>query len=160
MCEKDWHVDQTYVHSRQGQHLSNLRECDQARMEYACAIWSGGNTSKLERLQEKFCRRHRFTLTPFNRRFCYHTLLLFFKIKNNISPSYLTSILPPSFKTTTPYSLRKTVYPVPYLTTQKTLQSFFPRSIILWNSLPAEVQNSSSIYILKRLLKEHLRISN
>ena len=99
-------------------------------MEYACAIWSGGNTSKCERLKKKFCRRNRFTLTPLKRRFCYPTLLLFFKIKNNISPSYLTSILPPSFKITTPYSLRKTAYPVPYLTRQKTLQSSFPRSII------------------------------
>ena len=32
------------------------------RLEYACAVWSGGNTSKLLKLQQKFCRQHQVQL--------------------------------------------------------------------------------------------------
>ena len=39
------------------------------KMEYACAVWSGGPTKKLVRLQDKFCREHRISLPPLERRF-------------------------------------------------------------------------------------------
>ena len=64
------------------------------RLEYACPVWSGGNTSKLVKLQELFCRRHQIVLPQLQQRFDYHTLVLFFKIKSNLAPPYLTELLP------------------------------------------------------------------
>ena len=44
------------------------------RLEYACAIWSGGSTSKLCRLHDRFCRRHQARLPSQEKRFKYLTL--------------------------------------------------------------------------------------
>ena len=46
------------------------------RLEYARAIWSGGSTSKLCRLHERFCRRHQARLASLEKRFKYLTLVL------------------------------------------------------------------------------------
>ena len=67
------------------------------QLEYACPVWSGGNTSKLVKLQELFWRRHQNVLPQLQQRFDYHTLVLFFKIKSNLAPPYLTEILPQLF---------------------------------------------------------------
>ena len=64
------------------------------RLEYACPVWSGGNTSKLVKLQELFCCRHQIVLPQLQQRFDYHTLVLFFNIKSNLAPPYLTELLP------------------------------------------------------------------
>ena len=48
-------------------------------MEYACAIWSGGPTAKLKKLQRSFCRSHGVSLPPLQTRFDYFTLMLFYK---------------------------------------------------------------------------------
>ena len=47
------------------------------RMEYACAVWSGGPTVCLQRLQDSFAKRHSLSLPPLEKRFEYHTLVLF-----------------------------------------------------------------------------------
>ena len=62
------------------------------RLEYACPVWSGGNTSKLVKLQELFCRRHQIVFPQLQQRFDYHTLVFFFKIKSNLAPPYLTEL--------------------------------------------------------------------
>ena len=128
------------------------------RIEYACALWSGGNTSKLEKLQEKFCRQHQLVLPSLSRRFDYHTLVLFFKIKCAISPAYLNGILPQSFRQTSTYNLRKTVYPVPQVNKKRSLSEFFPRAIILWNSLPKNLHDAKTVPIFKRRLRDHLKL--
>ncbi len=130
----------------------------QPRLEYASALWSGGNTRKLSRLQERFCRDHNVHLPPLARRFEYHTLILFFKIRQKLSPSYLNEILPETFSQTTPYNLRKSVYPVPMLTKKSTYSDFFPRSIILWNGLPIQVQQSCSLSTFKVKIRSHLHL--
>ena len=100
------------------------------RLEYACPVWSGGNTSKLVKLQELFCRRHQVILPQLQQRFDYHTLVLFFKIKSNLAPPYLTERLP-QLSSHCGYNFRKNLYPVPAVKKSSTLTSFFPRSIIL-----------------------------
>ena len=50
---------------------------------------------QLIELQELFCRRHQIVLPPLLWRFEYHTLVLFFKVKSNLAPPYLTEVLPP-----------------------------------------------------------------
>ena len=55
----------------------------QRRLEHASAILSGGNITKLLKLQEKICKRHRLTLPALNTRLECHKLLLFFNIRQN-----------------------------------------------------------------------------
>ena len=48
------------------------------------------------------------------------------------------------------------VFFVPLVKKSSSLSSFLPRSIILWNSLPSELQKSSSLSTFKSALKSHL----
>ena len=48
------------------------------RVEYACAVWIGGSTGCLQRLQDSFVKRHSLSLPPLEKRFEYHTLVLFY----------------------------------------------------------------------------------
>ena len=128
------------------------------RSEYACALWCGEITDKIVKLQKKFCRRHGLDIVSLNVRFSYHTLLLFYQIKSKISPTYLSSVLPRSFKETPCYNLRRTGYPVPILNRQSSFKSFYPRAVILWNSLPQYVQVSASSAIFKKRLAVHLNM--
>ena len=127
------------------------------RLEYACPVWSGGNTSKLVKLQELFCRRHQIALPQLQQRFDYHTLVLFFKIKSNLAPPYLTELLP-QLSSHCGYNFRKNLYPVPAVKKSSTLTSFFPRSIILWNSLPLDIQSSTSLPKFKAVLRAYLKV--
>ena len=128
----------------------------QPKLEYACAIWGGGPTGKLIKLQEGFCRRHGIHLPPFQRRVDYHTLLLFFKMKIRSTPHYLSSLIPLSTASLSGYSLRKTSFPVPVVSRKSTLSSFLPRAIILWNALPSTIHSTHTLFLFKKLLKEHL----
>ena len=58
------------------------------KLEYGCAIWSGGPTSKLLNLQRTFCQRHYISLPPLQKRFDYFTLMLFFKIRMREAPHF------------------------------------------------------------------------
>ena len=59
------------------------------KKEHACAVWSGGPTGKIVKLQDAYCRRHQIHLPPLKKRFEYHTLTLFFKMKHQMVPQYL-----------------------------------------------------------------------
>ena len=77
------------------------------RMEYACAVWSGGPTGCLQRLQDSFAKRHSLSLPPLEKRFEYHTLVLFYRVRANLAPTYLSSLVPPLTWTKSGYSFRK-----------------------------------------------------
>ena len=81
-------------------------------MEYACPVWSGGPVAKLIHLHELFCRRNQTSLPPLQKRFDFHTLVLFYKIRKNLTPSYLSSLMP-SPSSTSGYQFRREPYPVP-----------------------------------------------
>ena len=80
-------------------------------VEYACAVWSGGPTGCLQRLQDSFAKRHSLSLPPLEKRFEYHTLVLFYRVRANLAPTYLTSLVPPLTSTKSGYSFRKESYP-------------------------------------------------
>ena len=105
------------------------------RMEYASQVWSGGPTQSLQRLQDSFCKRHWIRLPPLEARFDYHSLVLLYKMRSNLVPPYLCTLLPRRVSATTGYSFRKSWYPVPATRKSSTLASFLPRSIVLWNAL-------------------------
>ena len=83
------------------------------RIEYACAVWSGGPTGCLQRPQDSFAKRHSLSLSPLEKRFEYHTLVLFYRVRANLAPTYLSSLVPPLTSTKSGYSFRKESYPVP-----------------------------------------------
>ena len=90
-------------------------------------------------------------------RFDYHTLVMFYKIHTKQAPSYLTSLLPP-LSSRSGYTFRKLSYRFPTVSRTSTLNSFLPRAVALWNALPTNVQQASSIYTFKKLLQSHLKI--
>ena len=55
------------------------------KLEYACAVWSGGPITKLIRLQEAFCHRHKVHLPSLQKRFQFHSLVLLFKMRQKLA---------------------------------------------------------------------------
>ena len=78
-----------------------------------------------------------------------HKLCMFYKMKNNLTPTYLFSLVPETFVGTI-YNLRDAQNVRPILTrTQLYYRSFLPSSIRDWNELPVEVRNSTSLASFK-----------
>ena len=75
------------------------------KLEYACAVWSGGPITKLIRLQEAFCHRHKVHIPPLQKRFQFHSLVWLFKMRQKLSPRYLSSLLPETMSTSSMYNL-------------------------------------------------------
>ena len=113
--------------------------------------------TSLIKMHANFCRRNGTALPSLQTRFDYHTLVMFYKIHTKQAPSYLTSLLPP-LSSRSGYTLRKLSYRFPTVSRTSTLNSFLPRAVALWNALPTNVQQGSSIYTFKKLLQSHLKI--
>ena len=93
---------------------------------------------------------------PLTQRRTKHKLHMFYKMSNDLSPAYLTSLVPSSFENTV-YSLRDSQNIRPVLTrTQLYYKSFIPSSIREWNELPFECHNSDSLTIFKHQLNKNL----
>lgn len=88
-----------------------------------------------------------------------HKLVLFYKMFNNISPAYLSSLVPPSVSSLSTYNLRndqnlqtidsRTSY---YYT------SFLPSTVRDWNNLSLDTRNSDSINSFKRSLNTGMEV--
>ena len=128
----------------------------QPKLEYGCPVWCGRPTQKLIKMHANFCRRNGTALPSLQTRFDYHTLVMFYKIHTKQAPSYLTSVLPP-LSSRSGYTFRKLSYRFPTVSRTSTLNSFLPRAVALWNALPTNVQQASSIYTFKKLLQSHLK---
>ena len=128
----------------------------QPKLEYACAVWSGGSTQKLRKLCTSFFRRNGLALQALQKRFDYHTLVMFsfYKIHSRNAPPYLTSLLPP-LCLGSGYTFRKLSSRFPAVKRTSTMNSFLPHAVALWNELPMNIQQSSSIFIFKKRLRTH-----
>ena len=62
------------------------------RFEYACAVWTGRPTGRLQRLQDSFAKDTHFHSLL---RFEYHALGLFYRVRANLATTYLSSLVPP-----------------------------------------------------------------
>ena len=91
-------------------------------------------------------------------RFKFHTLTLFYKIRNGLAPTYLSEILPETLALSSGRNLRRHVYPFPRINKSSTMQSFLPRATVFWNELPASIQSSSSLHSFKAKLRDLLKI--
>ena len=120
------------------------------------AVWSGDNISMLQKLQDRFC--HHVTLPPVQARLNYLTLLLFYKIKNKLSPLYLQRLLPQACGMSSRYHLCGLKFPVPTVRSSRALKTFLPRSIFLWNNLPPGIQALRTVASFKAALKNHLKL--
>lgn len=79
-----------------------------------------------------------------------HKLTLFYKMTNNLTPSYLSDLCPP-MNTNDRYNLRnnQSLY-VPRARTALYYNSFIPSTTRAYNSLSTEISNASSIHKFKR----------
>ena len=59
------------------------------------------------------CKRHSLSLPPLEKRFAYHTLVLFYRVRANLAPTFLSPLVPPLTSTKSGYSFKKESYPVP-----------------------------------------------
>ena len=127
-------------------------------MEYGCAVWSGDNIPMLQKLQDRFCRENHVKLPPVQARLNYLTLLLFYKIKNKLSPPYLQRLLPQACSTSSHYHLRGHKFPVPTVRSSHALKAFLPRSIILWNDFAPDNQPLRTVASFKAAPKNHWKL--
>ena len=66
-----------------------------------------------------------------------HKLILFYKIKNNLSPSYLTSLVPNNVGDISRYNLRNVQHTqTVHADSQLDFDSFLPSVIGDWNAFP------------------------
>jgi len=86
-----------------------------------------------------------------------HKLVQFHKIVSHMSPHYLVELLPPTVSQKTSRFLRtNSNFNLFNCRTERFLQSFFPSSTKLWNSLDIEVRNANSLEIFKNELRKKL----
>ena len=87
----------------------------------------------------------------------YQKLVLFFKIHNDTAPDYLKLICPPFTHNETSFNLRNSEdYSVLTRRTEIYSKSFIPSTISLWNKLPSDVRNLTSLINFKTTLKKSI----
>ena len=95
---------------------------------------------------------------PLEARHMKHRLLLLYKMFNNLSPEYLSSLIPPTVNNISRYNLcnARNIQTIDSRTTQY-FNSFLPSSIREWNNLSLAVRNSDSIINFKRKLSSDIK---
>ena len=74
-------------------------------------------------------------------------------MQNNLSPDYLSSLVPPTIGDTTNYPLRNSSNLLTvHASSQLYYNSFLPSVIREWNELPEDIRNLPSIATFKRKL--------
>ena len=87
-----------------------------------------------------------------------HRRLLFYKMQHNISPNYLSSLVPPSVGNTTNYQLRNsTDLLTVHTNSQLYYNSFLPSAVRDWNELPEHIRNLPSITTFKNELNSDIK---
>ena len=74
------------------------------------------------------------------------TLLFSFReyvVREKLASDHLFSLFLSHISSTSAYSLRNHSYPLPFTKKSAALNSFLPQPIILWNTLPFDVQSSN-----------------
>ena len=82
-------------------------------------------------------------------------LTLFFKMKKNIAPNYLSELIPEEVGQQSQYNLRNsTSIKLPKTSTNYFLKSFIPSTIRLWNELPENIRLKNEFDDFKKELQQ------
>ena len=85
-----------------------------------------------------------------------HKMCQFYKMINDLTPTYLTSLVPSTVENTPAYNLRDSQNIRPLLTrTQLYYKSFLPSCIREWNEIPLNIRNSTSLSSFKQQLNNN-----
>jgi hypothetical protein len=85
-----------------------------------------------------------------------HKLIVFYKMVNNVSPVYLSELVPGTVSNNVSYNLRNSQnIHVPFCRTSLYQNSFLPSVICEWNNLPANIRNAPSTESFKKLLHQN-----
>ena len=147
-------------------------------LEYGSTIFDNASqemTDLLESVQRRAalmitgaykCTKHanlleEIGLNPLKKRRTLFKLTLYYKIKNNLAPQYLSDLCPPDVAERTDYNLRN-ANNTDTIASKKNyfLKSFLPSTIKLWNNLPRDIRNSDSLDTFKHKLSAHLNMIN
>ena len=144
--------------------------------EYADVIWDNFTIYEKQELDKIHTEAHRIVTgatklvslhalfgevnwEPPEARRMKHRLLLLYKMFNNLSLEYLSSLISTTVTNISRYNLRYTgtqnIQTIDSRTTQY-FNSFLPPSIREWNNLSHDVRNSDSIIIFKRKLNSDI----
>ena len=144
-----------------------------SKLDYCNSLYSGisqTNLNKLQRIQNSLARvitntskyQHitptikKLHWLPIKQRIDYKTCLLTYKTLTNQQPTYLYNILSfPSHSVST-RSSDSLVLSIPYVRSSLGKRAFSVNGPRLWNSLPPDTRNSSSLPIFRSRLKTHL----
>ena len=85
-----------------------------------------------------------------------HRLVYFYKMKNNISPQYLSDLVPDSLNSIHSHNTRNSSI-IPPIRTRTSLYTnyFLPATIRSWNLLPERIKSSTSVNSFKSNLKSN-----
>lgn len=89
-------------------------------------------------------------LLSIKQRIYYNTLVLIFKITNNILPEYLKQKIKYNYEVATRSLRRQSLLNLPNLRKEKTRRSIFYNGIKLFNELPSEIRKSNKLKEFKR----------
>ena len=147
-------------------------------LEYADVIWmnlSQYQKDQIEKVQNEAARTvtgcsKLVSLTDLNKesgwetlseRRYKHKLILFFKMVNGLSPSYLNSLVPDTIGSTSSYSLRDS-HNIQNIAcrTNLYLNSFLPSAITDWDALPIDIRNLGSLSAFKCYINRDKIIPN
>ena len=90
-----------------------------------------------------------------DRRFA-RRMIFFYKIINNLAPSYLRNLLPARLAAPVNFRSRNPIYPL-NIRTERFRNTFFPYCISQWNTLDARIRDLPSVSSFKIAIYEFLR---
>jgi retron-type reverse transcriptase len=136
-------------------------------INYASTIWSGASNNNLTKLNSLHRRAVKLIsdtplvstdqklknlkILPLNKQFDFNTAVLMFKVKNNMAPPYLQSLLTPS---TDRYGSDRYLCPKTRVDIFKS--SFAFSGPFIWNTIPICIKSVNSLQTFKSSLKYHL----
>ena len=86
-----------------------------------------------------------------------HKLSLFYKMNNNMTPEYLSNLVPQPIETATNYNLRHVTVHQPLSNSGLYYDSFIPSSIRLWNELPSEARDATTFTSFKYQINKNIK---
>ena len=144
-------------------------------LEYADVVWDNCNQNdkdRLEKIQHEGARivsgatklisicdlYNEVRWESLENRRTKHKLIMLYKMKNNLTPAYLSNKVPTMVGQNSQYSLRNSD-DLQTIHSRTTLyyNSFLPSSIREWNTLSPEIQNAESVRSFKLLLNKENR---